>query len=76
MTTLGFNKDGWIKLSDWLKKCVDICISRQNKFGKKIKEWEKDIENDSDILKIKEEIILFLSNYIKGNCNIHQKDSF
>ena len=29
MTTLGFNN--WDKLSDWLRRCVDICIKRLKK---------------------------------------------
>ena len=55
MTTLGFNN--WDKLSDWLRRCVDICIKRQKKYGKKLRDWNKDIEIDNDILIIKNEIL-------------------
>ena len=55
MTTLGFNN--WDKLSDWLRRCVDICIKRQEKYGKRLRDWNKDIEIDNDILIIKNEIL-------------------
>ena len=55
MTTLGFND--WDKLSNWLRRCVDICIKRQEKYGKKLRDWNKDIEIDNDILIIKYEIL-------------------
>ena len=60
MTTLGF--DDWDKLTDWLRRCVDICIKRQEKYGKKLRDWNKDIEIDNDILIIKNEILDCLKN--------------
>ena len=56
MTTRGMKEDGSI----W-KKCVDICVDRQNKFGKKLKNWSENIEKDENIVKIREEVI----NYAK-----------
>lgn len=54
MTTRGFRQ--WLSLADWLRRCVDICIKRQQKYGKKITKWERDIEFDGDILELKDEI--------------------
>lgn len=59
MTTRNMNEDGWNKLALWLKECVNICIERQEKYGKKLKDFNVDIENDSNILKLKEEIRIF-----------------
>ena len=59
MTTRNMNEDGWNKLALWLKECVNICIERQEKYGKKLKDFNVDIEKDSNILKLKEEIKIF-----------------
>lgn len=61
MTTLGMEKDGWLKLADWLRRCVDICVDRQNKYGKKLRDWGKDIEKDSRIFEIKKEVTEYCS---------------
>lgn len=61
MTTRGMDKDGWNRLSCWLKECVDICIERQNKLGRKLKNWSENIEKDLRIVKLRDEII----NYAK-----------
>jgi glycine hydroxymethyltransferase len=57
MTTRQMPEEGWRKLSNWLLKCVNICRDRQVKYGKKLVDFNKDIENDTDIIKIKKEII-------------------
>jgi glycine hydroxymethyltransferase len=59
MTTRNMNQEGWNKLALWLKECVNICIDRQDKYGKKLKDFNVDIEKDSNILKLKEEIKIF-----------------
>ena len=61
MTTREMPLDGWNKLAIWLKKCVNICISRQLIFGKKLKDFNRDIEKDGEIIHLKQEII----NYSK-----------
>ena len=61
MTTRGMDKDGWNRLSCWLKECVDICIKRQNMLGRKLKNWSENIEKDLRIVKLRDEII----NYAK-----------
>ena len=59
MTTRNISEDGLKKIALWLKDCVNICIKRQNKYGKKIKDFINNIHLDEDIIKIKEEIISF-----------------
>jgi len=61
MTTREMPQEGWDKLAIWLKKCVDICLSRQLIFGKKLKDFNKNIENDREIIELKKEVI----NYSK-----------
>lgn len=61
MTTRRMTKDGWDKLAEWLYRCVVICQNRQQKYGKKLKDWKLDIENDFEILKIKTEVIQYAS---------------
>jgi len=61
MTTRKMDKDGWDKLAYWLYKCVVICQERQEQYGRKLKTWGVDIENDENILKIKEEVIEYAS---------------
>jgi glycine hydroxymethyltransferase len=61
MTTRGMDNEGWIKLAHWLKRCVDICVERQNRLGKKLRDWGKNIEEDISIKELREEII----NYCK-----------
>ena len=62
MTTRSMDKEGWNKLALWLKECVNICIDRQDKYGKKLVDFNVDIENDSNILKLKEEIKIYASS--------------
>jgi len=57
MTTRRMPKEGWDKLCLWLKKCVEISRSRQLIFGKKIKDFLRDIDKDREIIKLKQEII-------------------
>ena len=52
MTTRNMDKEGWDKLASWLFECVKICQKRQEK----LKDFNVDIENDSNIIKLKEEI--------------------
>ena len=61
MTTRGMDNGGWIKLAHWLKRCVNICVERQNRLGKKLRDWGKNIEEDIAIKQLREEII----NYCK-----------
>lgn len=65
MTTLGYDEEGWDRLATWLRQCVDICLQRQNLYGRKIKDWEVDIEKDERILAIKNEIIRYLEKFHK-----------
>lgn len=62
MTTRGMDDMGWTKLAYWLRRCADICVQRQKKFGKKLKDWGKGIEEDDTILELKEEV----ESYCKG----------
>ena len=59
MTTRNISEDGLKKIALWLKDCVNICVKRQNKYGKKIKDFISNIDLDKDIKKIKKEIISF-----------------
>lgn len=56
MTTRNMDKEGWDKLASWLFECVKICQIRQDKYGKKLKDFNVDIEKDCNIIKLKEEI--------------------
>ena len=56
MTTRQMDKNGWNKVADWLYECVGICLERQNKYGKKLKDWGKDIEKDEKIISLRKEV--------------------
>ena len=62
MTTRDMDLDGWDKLAIWLEKCVLICKERQKKYGKKLKDFNIDIEKDENIISLKEEIRIYATN--------------
>ncbi len=51
MTTRGM--EDWKSLAKWLLHCVKICQLRQKEYGKKIRDFKKDIENDERIILLK-----------------------
>ena len=59
MTTRNISKEGLEYIAFWLKQCVNICIKRQNENGQKMKDFLNDIENDSRIVNLKNNIITF-----------------
>lgn len=62
MTSRNMDKEGWNKLASWLFTCVKICQNRQETYGKKLKDFNIDIENDSNILKLKEEVRIYATS--------------
>ena len=56
MTTRNMNFDGWKLLAKWLKRCVEICQHRQELYGRKLKQWSQNIQQDPQILQIKKVI--------------------
>jgi len=54
MTTRGM--EDWDLLAEWLYKCVLICQRRQNKYGSKVRDFVKDIDNDEEIILLREEV--------------------
>lgn len=59
MTTREMPKEGWEKLANWLYKCVEICKSRQLIFGKKLKDFNRDIDKDYEIKKLRDNIRIY-----------------
>ena len=57
MTTRGMTMEGWDMVAEWLLRCVHICQERQEKYGKKLKFWRTDIEQDEKILDIRKEVL-------------------
>ena len=53
--------DNWKILADWLKQCVEICQVRQIKYGKKMVDFRKDINQDQNIIKLRKQIIDYAS---------------
>ena len=66
MTTREMSKEGWDKLANWLYQCVEICKSRQLIFGKKLKDFNRDIDKDYEIKKLREKIRIY-SKTLKYN---------
>lgn len=62
ITTRNVNMDGLDKIADWLYRCLLICINRMNIYGKKLKEWSQNIENDINIISIRNEVIMYSKN--------------
>ena len=50
-------KDGWTKLAHWLERCIKICKSRQLIYGKKLLDFNKNIEQDTEIIALRNIII-------------------
>ena len=67
MTTRGMTKEGWEMVADWLLRCVHICLERQEKYGKKLKFWRTDIEQDEKILDIRKEVLVYTRCYLTKN---------
>jgi glycine hydroxymethyltransferase len=57
MTTRNMPKDGWTKLAHWLERCIKICKSRQLIYGKKLLDFNKNIEQDTEIIALRNIII-------------------
>ena len=49
-------------LAKWLKRCVEICQHRQELYGRKLKQWSQNIQQDPQILQIKKEVIYYCQN--------------
>ena len=64
ITTRNINFDGIDKIVEWLCRVVLICNNRQEKYGKKLSDWSIDIENDNDILYLKNEVIYYATNML------------
>ena len=62
MTTRNMKNNGWKLLAKWLKRCVEICQDRQNRYGRKLSLWSQNIENDKNILEVKKEVINYCQN--------------
>lgn len=64
ITTRNINFNGIDKIVEWLYRVVLICNNRQEKYGKKLSDWSTDIENDNDILYLKNEVIYYATNML------------
>lgn len=43
----------------WLRKCIDICLRRQDQFGRKLKDFCHELEKDPEIIDLKKVITKF-----------------
>ena len=57
MTTRAMGRDGWVKLADWLYGCVVICQRRQAQLGKRLVDFNKEIEQDPDIVALSKAVV-------------------
>jgi glycine hydroxymethyltransferase len=71
MTTRGFGKNEFELVAKYLNECANICVSLQNKYGKKLVDFKKGVKTEMDtyeniglqIIKLKEKVNNLARNF-------------
>merc|ERR1712139_137622 len=56
MTTRGCNADEFKKIAEFLDRCVQIALKVQSEKGKKLKDFEEGLQNNTAVLELKKDV--------------------
>merc|ERR1711964_799613 len=57
MTTRGCSAEEFKKIAEFLDRCCQIALKAQSEKGKKLKDFEEGLKDNSDILALKKEVV-------------------
>lgn len=63
LTTRGFNEENFEKVAYFLHRCISISQEIQQKNGRKLKDFNKDIEKNESIIELKKEVAEFAREF-------------
>jgi len=63
LTTRGMNEEDMKTVADYIDKCINLAIQVQDNSGKSLKLFCNALENNNDIIILKNEVKNFASNF-------------
>ena len=63
MTTRGLKEEDFVKVADYIDRCVNIALAIQKEKGKKLSAFLENIQSNEDILKLREEVREFSNQF-------------